>query len=248
MATDPPRPPADPAVPPEELTRIKHLVNMLPGVSTTGLTKSDGRWALKVWPKHDEEPLRSVIEALSKGYDVIYAGGPLRMVGTRPPLRVLLEDYWDWVKLRPEVATLFAVLVVALLTGLGVAAWQWHDAVQERDRLRGALAQANKEIGVATLERHAAARERDQLREALKQANKESGTCLKPVGELERALVEYGKALEQSGLLRTEPDVQRAWHTYEARVRSHLEDLREDLEILKSITNAPGVDRGGTAH
>jgi hypothetical protein len=192
---------------------------MLPGVSTTGLTKSDGRWALKVWPKHEEEPLRPVIDALSKGYDVVYAAGPLRMVGTRPSLRVLLEDYWDWVKLRPEVGTLFAALVAALLTGLGVAAWQRHAAVQERDQARGAL----------------------------KGPNHESGTCLKPVGELERALSDYGKAVEQSGLFRTQPDVQWAWHTYEARARSLLEELREDLEKLKSITNAPGADRGGTA-
>src|SRR5262245_56308654 len=120
MAIDPSPPPADQATPPEELENAKNLVITLPGVSSAGFAKSHGRWALKVWPKPGEELLKPVIEALSKGHPVLYEGDQLRMTGTRLSLRRLLEDYLEGVKRRPEVATLFAFLLIALLTGLVV--------------------------------------------------------------------------------------------------------------------------------
>ena len=52
MTLNPARPPAHP---PEQLQRIKNLIYMLPGVSGTGFSKSDGQWALKVWPKEGED-------------------------------------------------------------------------------------------------------------------------------------------------------------------------------------------------
>jgi hypothetical protein len=140
-------PPDDP---PDELKRVKDLVSMLPGISATGITRSEGRWALKVWPEQSELILKPVIDALCNGHPVVYATQRLNMKGgaPRPPARVsgrpsaVVQRCWNWLKQQPVFAGLIASLVACVLA-LGLVGWQWRSTAAE---LRVELSQRNREL------------------------------------------------------------------------------------------------------